>query len=32
MPSPFPGMEPYLEYPRAWPKVHHRLVTAITDD
>lgn len=29
MPSPFPGMDPYLEHPGAWPNVHHRLITAI---
>ncbi|PSR17381.1 hypothetical protein C8255_12895 [filamentous cyanobacterium CCP3] len=32
MPSPFPGMDPYLEHPRAWPNIHHRLMTAIADD
>jgi hypothetical protein len=32
MPSPFPGMDPYLEHPSAWPNVHHRLITAIADD
>ena len=29
MPSPFPGMDPYLELPDFWSEVHHRLVTAI---
>jgi hypothetical protein len=29
MPSPLPGMDPYLEHPRAWPNLHHRLITAI---
>ena len=29
MPSPFPGMDPYLEDPRLWPDVHHELVSAI---
>ncbi|MGK7872925.1 MAG: DUF4058 family protein [Xenococcaceae cyanobacterium] len=29
MPSPFPGMDPYLEHPNSWPNVHHRLITAI---
>ncbi|MGL5058451.1 MAG: DUF4058 family protein [Microcoleus sp.] len=24
MPSPFPGMNPYLENPEFWPEVHHR--------
>ncbi|MFN0055331.1 MAG: DUF4058 family protein [Planctomycetales bacterium] len=23
MPSPFPGMDPYLEDPGLWPDVHH---------
>jgi hypothetical protein len=32
MPSPFPGMDPYLEHPSTWPNVHHRLITAIADD
>jgi len=27
MPSPFPGMDPYLEHPEVWPGVHARLVT-----
>ncbi|ASC69563.1 hypothetical protein XM38_004900 [Halomicronema hongdechloris C2206] len=31
MPSPFPGMDPYLEHPSAWPNIHHRLMTAIAD-
>lgn len=31
MPSPFPGMDPYLEHPGSWPNVHHRLITAIAD-
>lgn len=29
MPSPFPGVDPYLEHPDFWPEVHHRLITAI---
>ncbi len=29
MPSPFPGMNPYLEDPELWSEVHHRLITAI---
>ncbi|MDJ1173030.1 DUF4058 family protein [Roseofilum sp. BLCC_M114] len=24
MPSPFPGMNPYLEYPDLWSEVHSR--------
>lgn len=31
MPSPFPGMDPYLEDPRLWPGVHARLLTAVCD-
>jgi Protein of unknown function (DUF4058) len=31
MPSPFPGMNPYLETPQLWPDFHHRLITAIAD-
>ena len=27
MPSPFPGMDPYLETPRLWPDVHHALIS-----
>src|SRR5262245_11372286 len=26
MPSPFPGMDPYLETPDLWPDVHHGLI------
>lgn len=29
MPSPFPGMDPYLESPRIWPDVHHGLISQI---
>lgn len=29
MPSPFPGMDPYLEHPGLWPDVHHELISAI---
>src|SRR5256885_754590 len=29
MPSPFPGMDPYLEEPGLWPDVHHRLISEI---
>ena len=32
MSSPFPGMNPYLEYPALWSGVHHRLITAIAND
>ena len=31
MPSPFPGMDPYLEHPDLWPEVHGRLIVAIAD-
>jgi Protein of unknown function (DUF4058) len=29
MPSPFPGMDPYLENPGLWPDVHHNLISRI---
>lgn len=29
MPSPFPGMDPYLENPSLWPDVHNELISAI---
>ncbi len=29
MPSPFPGMDPYLEKPSFWPDVHHELISGI---
>ena len=31
MPSPFPGMNPYLEHPALWSKVHKRLIVALAD-
>lgn len=31
MPSPFPGMDPYLENPRFWSDVHQRLAGEISD-
>ncbi len=31
MPSPFPGMDPYLEEPGLWPDVHHRLITVTSE-
>jgi hypothetical protein len=31
MPSPFPGMDPYLEDPSGWPGVHSRLINSISD-
>lgn len=29
MPSPFPGMDPYLESPDLWPDVHLELIRDI---
>lgn len=31
MPSPFPGMNPYLESPELWTEVHHRLISALAN-
>lgn len=31
MPSPFPGMDPYLEAPTLWPEVHSRLIVGMAD-
>lgn len=31
MPTPFSGMDPYLERPNLWPNVHNSLITAIRD-
>jgi hypothetical protein len=31
MPSPFPGMDPYLEHPGLWPDVHHELISGIRE-
>jgi len=31
MPSPFPGMDPYLEDPTIWPGVHAFLITAFAE-
>jgi hypothetical protein len=31
MPSPFPGMDPYLEHPAGWRDVHNSLIVAIRD-
>lgn len=31
MPTPFPGMDPYLERPALWHGIHNRLITAIAD-
>ena len=32
MPSPFPGMDPYLEHSFIWPGLHNRLIVAIADE
>ncbi len=32
MPSPFPGMNPYLENSELWSEVHSRLIVAIADE
>ena len=29
MPSPFPGMDPYIEAPDIWPDFHHAFATEI---
>ncbi len=31
MPSPFPGMDPYLEHPGIFPDVHDRLITHLSE-
>ncbi len=31
MPSPFPGMNPYLEHPSGWAGFHNRLIAAAAD-
>ncbi len=31
MPSPFPGMDPYVENAALWPNVHGRLIVAIAN-
>jgi hypothetical protein len=31
VPSPFPGMDPYLEHPSTWPGVHQGLITYTRD-
>ena len=31
MPSPFPGMNPYLEHPNFWPEIHHRLIMVMAE-
>ncbi len=32
MPTPFPGMDPYLEHPQLWPSVHFGLISAVWTD
>ncbi|MBI3970304.1 MAG: DUF4058 family protein [Chloroflexi bacterium] len=32
MPSPFPGMDPYLENPGLWPGVHNWLIATLGED
>ncbi|MBC8162838.1 MAG: DUF4058 family protein, partial [Roseiflexaceae bacterium] len=32
MPSPVPGMDPYLEDPAVWPDVHQRFITYLSDE
>jgi hypothetical protein len=31
MPSPFPGMDPYLEHSARWPGMHQRLINRMSD-
>jgi hypothetical protein len=31
MPSPFPGMNPYLEHEEVWPDCHHRLIDRLAE-
>lgn len=31
MPSPFPGMDPYLESPAHWPDFHHEFISAMRE-
>lgn len=32
MPSPFPGMDPYLEAPHIWPDFHHKLASELSTE
>jgi hypothetical protein len=32
MPSPFPGMDPYLESPGQWPDFHHEFISALRSE
>ena len=29
MPSPFPGMDPYLEHAKLWPAFQHQLLACL---
>ena len=31
MPSPFPGMDPFLEVPAQWHGVHNKLITHVEE-
>lgn len=31
MPSPFSGMDPYLEHPELWTEVHSRLIVNLAE-
>jgi hypothetical protein len=31
MPSPSPGMDPYLEHPVYFPDLHERLITSLSE-
>ena len=31
MPSPFPGIDPYLEHPDFWQETHHWFIVALAD-
>ena len=32
MPSPFPGMNPYLENPAIWPDFHTRIIAVMAEE
>ena len=32
MPTPFPGMDPFLEQPELWPDLHNSLIPALRND
>src|SRR5437899_660457 len=31
MPSPLPGMDPYLETPASWPLFHHQIIVGLAE-